>query len=527
MAGAGAGSFGAGFARGLANVLLHNRQEQTRKRERQEEVDYRNFQSTLPIIFQNFQQNPTPEGAAALEDMLVRFNPDLKQQIKRSGFSFESLGPMLSKMEPAQPGYTEAIEGVPGATRQVPATPAQQTLPATSGAMVGMPDQQTRLFGQTVLSPSELKSRDVEVDYNAKVAFAQKLSRTAGIPLSEAMDRVGLRSSTASMTPPQPGSTAAQVMQKNAERVANGQPVMSQAETQAFVEQVERGQATAQRGHGVNREAIAQGMFHKAYAELGQPEQLAVLDAEQKYYSETAENRALGAGLGRFQSPIDIKTSQETGVQVGTTAEQLAGQQVPTQDVNARRRSLTVLKGDIGRVQELIEVLPSEKELAGIAPGGVMAVRKRMNTPSNIIDPATKQPMSYRAAYAQLQSVVDQMVNVLARARGESVGTQTERDAERAYNAVVQLQAGLLDPFGGDTRESAAARLTEALSGLDRVIEGLPAAPVPRQPGATPAAGKPTSAQPAQTAPAGPAGITMRNGILYGPDGKPLPGQGQ
>lgn len=205
--------------------------------------------------------------------------------------------------------------------------------------------------------------------------------------------------------------------------------------------------------------------------------------------------RALGTAEGRFQAPADLKTAQETGVTVGTTAAQVAGQEVPTQDVNARRRSLDVLKQDIARVQSLIEVLPTENALGGTAPGAWLAVRKRMNSPSNVVDPATGQPLSYRAAIAQLQSVVDSMVNVLARSRGEQRGTQTERDAERAYSAVVNLQAGLTDPFGGDTRESAAARLKEAIEGIDRVIAGLPAQPVPKagagaqpaKPGAPPA----------------------------------------
>lgn len=184
MAGAAVGGFGAGFAKGLANVLLANRQEQTRKREREEEVKYRNFQVTAPLMAQNFFANPTPEGAAALEDFYGQFNPEMLKLIKRSGFSFETLGPLLSQQQPGQPAYTEAIPEVPGATRQ-------SSLPARGGALVPVPDQQTRLFGAPVLTPEQKAARERDIaltDLVAQIGVRRDIAARLGKSPQEALD---------------------------------------------------------------------------------------------------------------------------------------------------------------------------------------------------------------------------------------------------------------------------------------------------------------------------------------------------
>lgn len=261
---------------------------------------------------------------------------------------------------------------------------------------------------------------------------------------------------------------------------------------------------------GVDREAIARAQFGgKSFAQLTPEQQQQVLTAEQKRAGQMSQERALGTEKGQFEAPIDIKTAQETNLPVGTTSADVAGQTVQTTPDRERVQSLNVLRTDLTRVQDLLAVLPSEQSLAGVAPNAVLAVRKRMNSDSGIKD-ADGNALSYRSALAQLQANVDSMVNVLARVRGEQRGTQTERDADRAYNAVVQLQAGLLDPLGGDTQESAKARIKEALAGLDRVMAQIPTQAVTPKPGAKPAAGTPAAKPGATAAPAKPGATGLK-----------------
>lgn len=526
--GVGAVGLAGGFAKGLSSILLANRAEQRRRQEREEDMRARADQQLLPIAMKLGEEY----GDWTMTNEVVgRLYPDLVKRFKREGSPFDVLGPMLTQ---SVPGESRKVTEINEAGLPFEATTS--TLPSTQGTIATQPvSPATHFLGQRMMTPEDRLTRMGEADINAKVNVARRLAQTQGITLAEAMDRVGLRSTTASMTPPQPGSIGAQVQQANAERAAKGQPPMTQAETQAFVETIERGQATAARGYGVDREALAQSIYHKSFSELDQPQQQVVIDEEKKMLQGESRARGTGTAEARFNAPVDIPTAQSTGVQVGTTAAQVAGQQVPTQAIAERRRSLQVLQQDLTRVQNLIDVLPSEKELAGVAPGGVTAVRRRLNSDSGLKDDKG-QPMSYRVAYARLIGVVDSMVNVLARVRAEQRGTQTERDAERAYNSVVQLQAGLLDPLGGDTRESAAARIEEAMDGLNRVLAGLPTTPVPQPttpagttapvtPPATPAAPNrgrgagPRGAGPAAAPPA--TGITMddqgniyQNGVL-------------
>lgn len=274
--------------------------------------------------------------------------------------------------------------------------------------------------------------------------------------------------------------------------------------------------------YGVDREAIARSVFGKNFGDLTSDEQAVVLDEETKRLELEANARGTGKAAAAYNAPMTAEQAQSTGAPVGTSSADLAGQRVAPMTQQEVHQQDLVLRSDVDRIKQLIAVLPGEKDpgLGQLAPGAWFAVRSRMNTPSPIVDPATGQPRSYRSALAQLQAAVDNTVSQLARARGNR-GAQTERDAERAYNALVQLQAGFRNPFGGDTRESAAVRIDEALGALDRVIAiGAPPVPNPKAPGAkgsTAAKGSPAPTAPTTpTAPKGLGGIQMDDkGNLY------------
>jgi len=199
---------------------------------------------------------------------------------------------------------------------------------------------------------------------------------------------------------------------------------------------------------------------------------------------------SLGTMRGRFQGEIDIPTAQASGLPVGTTAASIAGQPVPTMANIDDRRQLVTAKNQLAHIRDqLIGVLPLASDLiGGRTPGAVIAYRRRTG--------------ATRALMAQLDAAVDGIVNGLARSFGQR-GSQTEQDAERAYNTAVQLQGILSDPLRGDTQESATARINETVRFLEAALAELPATPTPAAAPAVAPAAAPATATPATAAPGG------------------------
>ena len=217
---------------------------------------------------------------------------------------------------------------------------------------------------------------------------------------------------------------------------------------------------------GQDREAIAKSIFNKRFAELTSGEAGIVIREEQGMLRAEGQARAEGTGQGRFNTPADLSTAQQTGVQVGTTPAQVAGQNVPTTDDRERRRGVEELKTTLEDIRDrLLVALPKQDELAGLLPGAALQIRRRSP--------------QYREAIGQLEAAVNQIVNVNARVVGQQRGAQTERDALRAEAAIVNLNTRLTDPAQGDTQESAAARINETQVILDRILGQLPETPVP------------------------------------------------
>jgi hypothetical protein len=205
---------------------------------------------------------------------------------------------------------------------------------------------------------------------------------------------------------------------------------------------------------------------------------------------EAALRTGTGAAQAKFQAPMTAPQAQAAQVPVGTTSAQLTGQNIATTQQADRRRTIETIREQLDTIEQKLGVLPSQNELAGMAPGAVMAVRRRR--------------ADWKPAIADLDASVDEIVNALARSVGEQRGTQTEMDAERAYNTIVQARTSWRDPLGGDTRESALARIQQTRAYLDTVLKRLPAPAVPQ---VAPAAPQVATPPPAPGAGAG-AGVT-------------------
>lgn len=465
--GSGALGFGAGLAKGLAGGYLRN--IETKRAAEQKKADQER-QNDIAMLQWTLQQGTETGDFSAAQQVLTRLDPSLANKFKKEGSPFEHLAPLLTQGNAAW-GQTEQPDSsvadyLSGQVGQGPSTPSP---PAPNAQQ----SQGRWTFGGTpLMSPDERVGQEVktlETTTRAKVDLARRMlpilqQADPTATMDDALAAVGIKTASASAR-------------------ANG---------------VFR--------YGVDREALAKGLYNKRFDDLTLEEAQVVLAEEKTMLEAEAKSRGTGTADARFNARIDIPTAQTSGQPVGTRASDLAGQGVPPLAIVERRRSLEAIKDSLGRVRELIGVLPSETTLSGVAPGGVLAARRRMNTDSGLKGTDGK-PMSYRTAIAQLEAVIENMVNVLARSLAEQKGSQTEKDAERAYNAVVNLKAGLTNPLGGDTQESALARIDETYAGLERVIASLPTAPVPKKDAA------PTGAK------AAPAATASQFSVVYD-DGK-------
>lgn len=553
--GASFGSFGGGFAKGLANVLYRNQQQAREDARLKQERQDRLMQSVLPHVFANMEDpadaegvlqgmfpdvfgavgksgtasNPkkvgsgkSPGAMESVSNVLGFFKPHLLPGSSGPGTQQSTLPTQPTGMMASGAGEQTSTGGTagtpilaqpinqppdlpmpPASTIVAPGIPAVTAQPpATDGT--GAPTQRHTLFGVPMMTREE--SEEAKTGVPARVRIARKLA-AQGIPLDQAMDYAGLYNSN----PGRGGAAAARALRG---KDASGKPVMAvfnpakKAFEYAEGEKDDQGndvagqpipgfiqetstQARGTAGAIATQAAIALGYDTVADATAaGKHKELSAKIEELLQAQATA--RAKGTGQGKFESPIDVKTAQETNTNVGASSADYAGQQVPNAQEADRARSLQTLKAGIQHVltSGMLKVLPT-KGVTGAVPGATIALRRRLNSPSGMTD-AQGQPISYRAAMAQLDSEISNMVNTLARVAGEQRGTQTEKDAERAYQGLVDLQGALSDPLRGDTLESATVRLNEAIKVLDRIAGGLQAAPVPNpKPGAagTPKAG--------------------------------------
>ena len=535
MAGGGLG-FGAGFAKGFSNALVSTR-ERARKKEADEQARKdRLFGTMLPTLIDNAEswndveaaiiaQYPEMAGGKGKKagdsplSKVGRFLAPfvgLKRQRgpmdvgptggQRIGTTFgggdlrvgrgggggdaaPAVGteqapvaapPPAPIFQPPADMPADFLGGAPFGMLPNDAIAAPSLTPPAAGAGAAgltpppaVPEQ--RLFGVRMLTPEQKAQREATALVNQKAAVStmqMEKARSVVLPALKAIDP------TATIY------SALKVMGVDIE-----DPAILAAK-----------RATSTPMLGVDREAIAWAAYGKRFLDLDREQAAIVLDKEKEMLQSESQARGTGTAQARFEAPIDIPTAQNAGLPVGTRAADVTGQDVVPLEIKDQRRGLEVLKQDLEQVKGLLSVLPSQNELAGAAPGAVLAVRRRMN--------------SHRAQVAQLESIVDGMATQLARIKAGQRGAQTERDADRAYNAVVALQKGFKDPFGGDTRESAEARITETLAGIERVLAGLPTGAVPTRPPAqaTPPRGRSGGAPAGAPAPAA--------GPVWGPDGK-------
>lgn len=433
---------------------------------------------------------PTTPSPAAVEPSLAR-----SQQGEEA---------MMVGTTEDQPPVTAAATGPPpaisGPTGAPPLAVLGQATPAQTAAAVGR--QPRQIFqtpeGQIRLSKKAAAQGDVEGEVEGLV--------TSGVPRDQAVEivkqrmirRGGIGATGYQSVAGQVTDAEGKVQLVNAafDR-ARGQYIGTDPDSEyygipvpGFVSRASVG--SQPRSYGMDREAIAKGKYGKQFKELTQEEASDVIQEEKKVIEGKAKSRGAGAGQAAFEKPIGVSEAQRTNTAVGASSANYAGQEMPSEAEQARRRGVENVQTELQHVKTLLAPLPKQGELAGLAPGAALAIRRRSP--------------QYRTQIAQLESALDNMVNVLARTVGEQRGAQTEQDATRAYNTVVSMKANLLDPLKGDTQESAAARIAETEQYLATVLQSLPGNPVRTPVGAPPPAAssvKPPIAAKPGTKPAG------------------------
>lgn len=225
---------------------------------------------------------------------------------------------------------------------------------------------------------------------------------------------------------------------------------------------------------GDMKEALAINMFGKRAAQLAPEEMGAVLRAEQQWTQDQGLNRALGVGLGRAAAPMTPQQAQQAGVPGNTTPNQIAGQAIPTVANRETRRTLGAVEAEIReQIIPLLKVLPSQREFGGtFAPGAILAARRRN-------DPAVQ------TAVAKLESSLNAIKTTLGRARGDT--RLSDADIRRIDAALASVDGfSFTNLTGGDSQETARARIDETLTHLGIVLQSLPQDPIPTAVGAPP-----------------------------------------
>lgn len=227
-------------------------------------------------------------------------------------------------------------------------------------------------------------------------------------------------------------------------------------------------QRTASTTLGIDREAGTRILFPgRRSTSLNGPEMEQVDAWVRNRIRETSYQRGTGAGRAEIEtklaSPIGMEAGATQGVSPTTPLKAFEGVQPLMPQQREARDTATLLQQQVRNIQSLIgNVLPRQSEMVGgLLPGAVLRARRL-------------QPQ-YRTAIASLESAVATAVGTASRVLQGQRGAQSERDADRAYQALVKLQdVGLTQ---GDTVESATARLQETLGALDNVLRLLPNPP--------------------------------------------------
>lgn len=258
---------------------------------------------------------------------------------------------------------------------------------------------------------------------------------------------------------------------------------------------------------GVDRDALSRAEFGKPYARLTQDQQQRVLSLELEFRENRSYAAGRGAGGARIETelgmPLSVTETAAQNVPIGTTMADLKGIVPVTPEQRIRKVAALALVPQIDEMVRLLPlVFPSGTGIGGAAGASLALAQKR----------AGRDP-----DFARLQAQLNLAIGNVSRVLAAETGRLTEQDVARAQKALMDLNGWT------DTLESAQAKIGIVVGTLTKIKEDIK---TPGQileerktQGVTP---PPTMKTPAKGKGAtGPAGLTVVDGVLIGPDGKP------
>lgn len=352
--GAGALGFGGGFGKGLANVLLQNRQNQREDAQRAEARKDREFQLLFPVKLEAFKADPTPESAADLEEWIGVYFPDAVKEMQKQGMSFDQLAPLFQNERVNASGQampstaiseTGAIGREPSPaeaqarTRRTelglptaPTTPVVNRAPMTT-AVPNEPAPPTPgyvdfLGGRypTRSTQREQAITAAQLPFEATVQLAQRLVDQGVYPdRKTALEGLGALRPPAAGETLTPGSPEEYVVGKVQEYLAdpanNGQPPSPDeiARYRRQYEDIVNGTTKAEQMYGTDREAASLAMYDRNYGDLTPEErqdvQATLTDAGENLDSLTQTVTANPVLWGDLPATIKAKLAPSLAVQ--------------------------------------------------------------------------------------------------------------------------------------------------------------------------------------------------------------------
>lgn len=562
--GAGAAGFGGGFAKGLASVLMSNRQAQAKKKSEEEERKDRLFSAMLPSLLEN------AESPADLESVFTERFPDLfggtagksggkgKAGGKSSPFEMiqHFIGPLLGKKQqagggpqvgndlPSQGGITGNLPGrslpmeVDPITGEAPTSPvvppataalaAGAPPPAVPVAAAGAPAAATRrtLFGVPLMSEEERATRDAKritgregAVATARVDVARRL-----LPQLQALDKnVTLEDalryvSKGDLFNPYTGSTGgvSSVPGQVTEADGSTHPEFGifDRKLQGYVYPAGHEKAgqtipgftprtsTGSTNLGADREAKARELFNKPASALNSEEMAKVNAALPQFAGQMAEGRGLGSGRAKITTELNSP--------IGATAASLYN--VPPTTTLAELSQTNTLRPEqqekvasLGQVDQLLDDI--NKALPTVFPDVEEGIWGRLQSQFSL----AMQKLAADDDLAKLDGAINASLAQVAQLSGQPGSRLSDKDIELAKSTLAELKPSV---FGGDTLRTAKVRLGVLQRLLDKAKSAVPSKEA--SPGSTKA---PAGAAPAAGGGAGgtggATGATIKDGKLY------------
>ena len=239
---------------------------------------------------------------------------------------------------------------------------------------------------------------------------------------------------------------------------------------------------------GADRESIARSTFGMPFVRLTQEQQQVVMQKANDLAETESYRRGVGTGRARTETelsmPIGPSAAKLYGVAPTTRLMDLSG--TVTLDDSQKDRVYALSQMDLA-IADIEALLP--QVFPNVQPGAAGAIQTALSL--------GMQKFARDADLAALNAAINASLAQVAQMTGQPGSRLSDRDIEIAREMLVNTQPSL---FGGDTLQTARARIQIVKGLMEKARSSIPTSPTPTRPGVG-------SPPPATTAPAGGRGL--------------------